>query len=92
VIQKLVKLCTTDLVQLMNEVEGTHPMDLEDKETDIEYLTDDLLEGNYLEPIYAANSRLAYEEWLTQSKQKKISELWYVPQNLRMLVFCRVAV
>ena len=68
-------------------------MDLEDKVDEIDYATDDMLEEHYLEPLYGTLSRLTYEEWRDQStKTKAISEVWYVPQNLRMFIFNKVGI
>ena len=46
---KLMKLCTLELIDLMQEIDETHPMDIEDKADDIEYATDDIIDLNYLE-------------------------------------------
>jgi len=80
VIAKLIKLVSVDLIQLIQDLDGDHPMDLEDKAEEIDYATDELLEENYLEPIYGTASRLSYEEWKAASlKVKSICEVWYVP-------------
>ena len=42
-------LCTLELIELMQEVDNTHPMDIEDKTDDINYATDEIVEFNYLE-------------------------------------------
>ena len=43
------KLCTLELIELMQEIDETHPMDIEDKAEDIDYATDEIIEFNYLE-------------------------------------------
>ena len=90
---KLMNLCTLELVELMQEVDGTHPMDIEDKADDIDYAHDDLIEFNYLEQLYGTLSKLNYDEWMRESSKKKaISQIWYEPQRLRMLVFTKAGV
>ena len=80
VIAKMIKLVTVDLMQLIQDIDGDHPMDLEDKAEEIDYATDELLEEYYLEPIYGTANRLTYEEWKASSlKVKAICEVWYVP-------------
>ena len=92
-VQKLVQLCTMELVTLMQEVDGTHPMDLEDKQQDINDLIDDILEEKYLDPLYGDDSKLTYEEWLERSSNENgVARVFYEPQNLRALVFTRASV
>lgn len=77
VISKLVSLCTTELSQLMQEVDGSEDY-LQDKEDSIKNCVEDLLELNYLEPIYGLNARLDYSDWSKQSQTlKSISQVWY---------------
>ena len=92
-LQKLVQLVTLDLNKLIQDVDGIHPMDLEDKEDEIDYIIDDMLEWNYLEPIYELKSAITYEEWVeTSAKQRCIYDVWYNPQNLRALTFTRAGI
>ena len=68
-------------------------MDLEDLEDTIEYTCDDIVEQNYLDPLYDTQSRLSHGAWIDASRAKKsISEVFYKAQGLRMLVFTRGAV
>ena len=94
VLRKLVSLCTLDLVNLMQLVDETHPMDLEDKADDLEYEMEAITEDNYLQPLYGTHgSKLAYETWVDNSvKTKSISQIWYNPDMLRKLVFARLGV
>lgn len=69
-----------ELVTLMQEVDETHPMDLEEKQQDINYSIDDILEENYLDPLYGDESKLTYEVWRERSSQKKeIARVFYEP-------------
>jgi len=43
-------------------------MDLEDKEADIEDTVADMVEFNYLDPLYGTTSKMSYEEWLELSE------------------------
>ena len=79
-INKLVQLCTMDLVTLMQEVDEIHPMDLEENQDDIDYVIDEILEENYLDPLYGEKSRLTYLEWLHNSSNKKeVARVFYEP-------------
>ena len=69
-----------ELVTLMQEVDETHPMDLEEKQQDINDSIDDILEENYLDPLYGDESKLTYEVWRERSSQKKeIARVFYEP-------------
>ena len=69
-----------ELVTLMQEVDETHPMDLEEKQQDINYSIDDILEENYLDPLYGDESKLTYEVWRERSSQKKeVARVFYEP-------------
>ena len=70
-INKLVQLCTVELVFLMQEVDELHPMDLEDKVDEIDYAMDPIRDINYIEPLYGNQSRLSYQEFVAQSESKK---------------------
>ena len=77
----------------MQDVDETHPMDLEEKQSDINYAIDDILEENYLDPLYGDDSKLTYEAWQDRSSTlKEIAKVFYEPQNLRALVFTRANV
>ncbi len=90
-INKLVQLCTVELVFLMQEVDELHPMDLEDKVDEIDYAMDPIRDINYIEPLYGNQSRLSYQEFVAQSESKKnINQVWYQPNVLRNLVFTKV--
>ena len=69
-----------ELVTLMQEVDETHPMDLEEKQQDINDSIDDILEENYLDPLYGDESKLTYEVWRERSSQKKeVARVFYEP-------------
>ena len=69
-----------ELVALMQEVDETHPMDLEEKQQDINDSIDDILEENYLDPLYGDESKLTYEVWRERSSQKKdVARGFYEP-------------
>ena len=92
-ISKLMHLTTIDLVKLMAEVDGTHAMDLEEKENDIDYSVEEMVDLNYLDPLYGNKSKMSYEEWLDASERmKQISSIWYDPQTIRMLTFHRAGI
>lgn len=92
IISKLVSLCTTELSQLMKEVDNSEDY-LQDQENSIKNCVEDMLELNYLEPIYGLNSRLDYSDWSKKSQTlKSISQVWYSAQALRMLTFTRAHV
>ena len=83
-------LSTVDLAKLMQEIDNVHPMDLEDSAEEIDYTIDDIVDLNYLDPLYGDRSRLTYEEWIERSiAAKRVSEVFYRPQNMRMLVLTR---
>ena len=81
-ISKLMHLVTIDLVKLMAEVDGTHAMDLEEKENDIDYSVEEMVDLNYLDPLYGNKSKMSYEE-LGLDKMKNI--LSTIPQNSSVL-------
>uniref|UniRef100_A0A7S3I0M2 Uncharacterized protein n=1 Tax=Favella ehrenbergii TaxID=182087 RepID=A0A7S3I0M2_9SPIT len=86
-------LTTVGLVKLMADVDDTHAMDLEDKESDIDYAVEEMVELNYLDPLYGSNSKMSYMEWLEKSEcVKQISQIWYTPQTVRMLTFHRAGI
>ena len=95
IIYKLIRLCTIELVQLMKEVDGINTDDLVD-DIKLEAIggdCEDMLEANYLEPLYGTISRMSHVNWMSNSwKTKAIAKVWYEPQNLRLLAFTRVGV
>jgi len=87
------QLTTVDLVKLMAEVDGTHAMDLEDKENDIDYSVEDTVDLNYLDPLYGTKSKMSYEEWLDVTERTKaVNKVWFDPQAVRMLTFHRAGI
>lgn len=87
-ISTMIKFATTELLLLIQDVDGDHPMDLEEKSDEIEYSIEGICDTNYKDPLWGDDSRLSYEEWRDRSmKVKAIYNVWYEPQNLRMLVF-----
>ncbi len=74
----------------MQEVDSVHPMDLEESAEEIDYTIDDIVDLNYLDPLYGDRSRLTYEEWIEHTqKAGRVSQVFYNAQNMRMLVFTR---
>ena len=55
-------------------------MDLEDSADDIDYKIDDIVELNYLDPLYGNQSRLTYDQWVEKTTRvKRVSEIFYKP-------------
>ena len=94
IILKLIKLCTSELALLMQEVDGTQKTSQTlGKEEVINATHNDIRNNNYLDPLFGANAKLSYEEWLDRSRSKpEISMLFYNSQMLRQLVFTRAAI
>ena len=47
---------------------------------EIDYAIDDMLEWNYLEPLFKIDSKLTYEDWLKRSNTtKQVNLIWYHP-------------
>lgn len=47
-----------------------------------------VVEFNYIDPLFEDQSRLSYEMWRDRSTFiYSIYMVWYEPQNLRMLIF-----
>ena len=79
-LNKLILLCTLELVTLMQEVDQVHPMDLEEKQADIRDVCETIREVNYLDPLYNTDSKLSYEVWRERSSEKKdIALVFYEP-------------
>ena len=91
----IVHLCTVELVQLMQEVDlmETCPVDIEGKDADIEGAIEDIVELNYLDPMYGNKGKLRYDAWVDASETtKSVAKIWYDPQNIRMLAFHRAGI
>ena len=89
-LEALTKLVTTDLARLMKDLTGDHPMDLDDKEDDVAYLTE-TFQDNYLDMIFGDRSRMSYSEWMQAMLDRKdINELWFDPQRLREMVLHKI--
>ena len=86
-LSKLIKLVSSDLAQLMEEVDEEHPMGMEDKAEDIDYQCEALIEDFYLDPVFGDNSRLEYLEFVKAHRPGKVHNVWFDPQALRMLTF-----
>ena len=48
----MLKFATTELNLLIQDIDGDHPMDLEEKADEIEYSIDGIIEVNYKDPIW----------------------------------------
>ena len=47
---------------------------------EIDYAIDDILEWNYIDPLFRNDSKLTYEEWLKRSNQvEQVNLIWYYP-------------
>ena len=76
----MIQLCTLELVTMMQEVDESHPMDLEEKDQDIDYASDDIREVNYIDTIFGDQSKMTYGEWRDTCHQKaEIREIFYKP-------------
>ena len=64
VMNKLIKLCTSELAQLMLEVDHVAPSEVQGKAQDIDGTAESILDDYYLDPIYGSNSKLAFDQWL----------------------------
>ena len=68
-------------------------MDLEDKSEELDDMKDDLREELYLEFLFGSKSRVTYEEFMQIStREAKIYELWYKPENLRAVLLHKLEV
>ena len=90
-IRKIIHLCTTDLAKLMSEVDGTcSPINFDGKRDHIDKVVEDIVELNYLDPLYGNKGKLTYEQFVDLSEYKpSISSIWYDPQYIRMLTLYR---
>ena len=89
---KLFKLCSSDLAQLMKEVDGIEPAEIEGREQDIDETLDEIREDNYLDPIYGFESRLDFKDWSERSRKPVTSKIFYEVDNLRSLIFTRAGI
>ena len=63
----------------MQEVDKDPIEELEEAD-EIEYAVDEMYEWNYLEPLFASDQKLSYEDWITRTKEvKQVSLIWYYP-------------
>ena len=46
---------------LMQEIEEVHPMDIEDRQDDIDYEVEKILEINYLDALFGLQSKMSYD-------------------------------
>ena len=63
----MINLCTRDVGELMMMIDGGCPDSIDGKTHMIDPTIDDLIELNYLDPLYEENSKLAYGEWRKRS-------------------------
>ena len=92
-ITKLIKLATTELTDLMTEIDGISSYGLNENliSEKVESVCHTLLYDNYMDPIFGHESRISQDEWLTASTRKpEIGSVWYKPQSLRNLIEKRV--
>ena len=89
----MIKLATIDLTRLINDIDGIHPMDLEDKKGDLDDNLESFVEDVYLEFVFGVSSRLTYQEFLDKSvKSREVSDLWYKAANLRAFILSKIDV
>ena len=67
-------------------------MDLEEKQQEISDSIDEIIQENYLEPLYGVKAVLTNEEWQKGSISNNVARVFYKPQNLRARVFTRAIV
>ena len=89
---KLFKLASSELVQLMKEVDGVEPTEVEGRAEDIDETLDEVREDNYLDPIYGFEARLDFKEWQERSRKPVTSKIFYEVNNLRNLIFTRAGI
>ena len=91
-ITKLIKLCTSELAQLMFEVDRVAPSEVQGKVKEIDGTAESIIDENYLDPIFDHNSKLQYEEWVEESKKPQITKVFYEVNNLRNLIFTKAGI
>ena len=93
ILGKIIKLCTTELIELMQEVDqitATVQID-EEKKRDMKDKIEEMIELNYVDPLYGRISNLNHEYWgELQSSLKRVGKVWFDSQQLRMLTFTRM--
>ena len=70
---KLFSLATLDLVKLMALIDGVEPMDLAEREEDIEYSFETIREEVFLDIVYGELSRLDAHDWIKIVSSEKIA-------------------
>ena len=75
----------------MSEVDGTpSPIDFDGKKDHIDKFLEDIIELNYLDPLYGNKGKLTYGQFVDLSEYKSsIASIWYDPQYIRMLTLYR---
>lgn len=75
----------------MEIVDEEEPMmSLDEKADEIMFSVSSVVDINYIDPLFQTESRLSFEKWRDRSiYTKQIYKVWYVPQNLRMLIFTK---
>ena len=64
----------------MIDVAQIHPMDLEDKDLEVQEFLGDIIENNFLEPIFGVDSRLSYGEFVNKiCVSKAFNKLFFKP-------------
>ena len=90
--RKMVTLCTYEEAILISQVEGIHPMDM-DAQEEIDYTIDDMLDQNYLDPIFGSLPKISLDKWKENSRAMQgISQIWYDAEKLRTLCFVRAGI
>ena len=89
---KLFQLCTSDLIQLMKEVDGVCPEEASGKETEIQQTFEEIRESNYLDPIYGFDSRIDFKDWRERSRKPETALIFYEVNNLRSLAFVKAGI
>ena len=89
---KLIKLCTTELAQLMFEVDRVTQSELQGKDKDINGTLDSIIDENYLDALFGHHSKLTYEAWIEESSKPQIAKVFYAVNNLRNLVFAKAGI
>ena len=80
---KLIKLCTSELAQLMFEVDHVAPSEVQGKAKEIDGTAESIIDDNYLDPIFDHNSKLTYEAWVEANKKPQIAKVFFQVNNFR---------
>ena len=89
---KLIKLCTSELAQLMFEVDHIAPSEVQGKAKEINGTAESIIDDNYLDPIFDHNSKLHYEAWIEENKKPQIAKVFYQVNNFRNLIFTKAGI